>query len=578
MDDRIFDQHVAVLGKTGAGKTTTGKLIVERVVDNGARVCILDPIKSDWWGLTSSDDGKLPGLPFTILGGPRGHVPLHSSAGAAIAEIVADARLRLSILDMADFEPGGQARFFVDFAPMLLRKMRGVLYLVLEEAHLFAPKERSGIGAENLSIHWAKTLATAGRSKGIRLILLTQRTQALHNALLGSCDTMIAHRLTAPADQKPVNDWLKANVDPAIAREVAASLSSLKTGEAWVCSGEARIFERKRFPRISTFDNSKTPTDDEHAQDVTTAKVDVDALRAIVGDAVIEAEANDPKKLRARIADLERQQRAPVDPSAIEAARSEGYGAGYAAALDVLDGPVHAMLSAAADVPVMAANLSAAMTFARTLKRDVPVMGFPITPLEAKTQIRALERDQSVAPDSSMRAHAVADRSTSSHGVAAVNFPEKSESSKGGGAELRILRVLASRHPARFTMAQWATLSIMKRTGGTWGTYVSRLRTAGYIDQRDGYYGVTDAGMRVAGPVERPRDPIAMWKSALGGGAAKMLDAIIAAESITRERLAEALNMTASGGTFGTYLSRLRSNGLIEISDGKIRLSRHLWG
>jgi DNA helicase HerA-like ATPase len=72
---------------------------------------------------------------------------------------------------MADFEPGGQAKFFIDFAPTLLRQMRGVVYLVIEEAHLFAPKERSGIGAENLSIHWAKTLATAGRSKGVRLIL-----------------------------------------------------------------------------------------------------------------------------------------------------------------------------------------------------------------------------------------------------------------------------------------------------------------------------------------------------------------------------------------------------------------------
>jgi hypothetical protein len=158
------------VGKTGSGKTSTAKLAIEQVVAEGARVCILDPIKSDWWGLTSSADGKRPGLPFHILGGPRGHVPLHASAGKAIGEIVANGALPLSIIDMADFEPGGQAKFFTDFAPTLLRKMRGVVYLVIEEAHLFAPKERSGIGAENLSIHWAKTLATAGRSKGIRLM------------------------------------------------------------------------------------------------------------------------------------------------------------------------------------------------------------------------------------------------------------------------------------------------------------------------------------------------------------------------------------------------------------------------
>src|SRR5687767_2351690 len=173
--DTALAQHTAIVGKTGSGKTSTAKLAVEQVVDEGSRVCVLDPIKSDWWGVISSPDGKRPGLPFHVLGGPRAHVPLHSGAGAAIAELVARGDLPLSVLDMADFEPGGQLRFFQDFAPTLLKRMRGVLYLVLEESHLFAPKERSGMSHEQLSIHWAKALATAGRSKGIRLIVCTQR-------------------------------------------------------------------------------------------------------------------------------------------------------------------------------------------------------------------------------------------------------------------------------------------------------------------------------------------------------------------------------------------------------------------
>ena len=323
--EAALEQHVAVLGKTGSGKTTTAKLAIEQVVADGARVCILDPIKSDWWGLISSADGKHAGLPFYILGGPRGHVPLHAGAGRAIGELVASGALPLSIIDMADFAPGGQARFFVDFAPALLRRMRGVVYLVIEEAHLFAPKERSGIGAENMSIHWAKTLATAGRSKGIRLVLVTQRTQALHNALLGSCDTMIAHRLTAPADQEPVVKWLKANVDKETTEKVASSLSSLRTGDAWLCSGEAKLFELHHFPKIKTYDNTATPTGkgEEHA--VKAAPVDVDKLRTIMGEAVADAEASDPKLLRARIVQLEREAVRPrdlvIDATAIERAR-----------------------------------------------------------------------------------------------------------------------------------------------------------------------------------------------------------------------------------------------------------------
>lgn len=327
----ILIDHTAIVGKTGSGKTSTEKLIVEQVAAEGARVCILDPIKSDWWGLTSSADGKKPGLPFRILGGPRGHLPLHSSAGKALGALIGSGKLPLSILDMADFEAGGLQRFFADFAPSLMRHMTGVLYLVIEEAHEFAPKERAGFGAENMAIHYAKRLATAGRSKGIRLIVATQRVQKLHNDVLGSCETLIAHRLTTPADQKPVLDWLKANADRATMETVAGELSSLKTGSGWICVGAAQMFKRVEFPKFRTYDNAATPTGDDAAVDVKTAAVDQEELRSILGDAVKEAEANDPKNLKKEIArltaELQKAQRAAPapDPAALDALKRAAY-------------------------------------------------------------------------------------------------------------------------------------------------------------------------------------------------------------------------------------------------------------
>ena len=565
-----LENHIAILGKTGSGKTSTAKLVVERVVAEGARVCVLDPIKSDWWGMTSSADGKHAGLPFHILGGPHGHVPLHSSAGAAIGEIVATGALPLSILDMSDFEAGGLQRFFVDFAPALLRRMRGVVYLVLEEAHEFAPKERAGFGGENMMVHFAKKLASAGRSKGIRMILATQRTQSLHNALLGSCETMIVHRLTAPADQKPVLNWLKANAPDGIMKTVEDELASLPTGTGWLGSGEARVFERVRFPRIHTYDNSASPTADSGDHKVTTAPVDQEKLRSIIGDAVKEAEANDPKKLKEHIAAFEKQianlkrelaakpvpVAAPVvDEDAIaekafKVGFEEGQAAAWRKAAELFDEWANSVLAAVGSKPAF------------------PVIAVPTARVAPQT--RALVRPVHHTAPAARRAPAQA----TANG-AAVSL----------GAERKPLALLAVAYPAGYTEAQWATLAGFKRTGGTWSTYKSRLRSQGLIEQVGGLWFATPLGVDAVGetPIDLPTSPrgrLDMWKGKIAA-VGPMLDALYAAypQAIDREQLAEHIGMTPTGGSFNTYLSRLRSNGLLEEPErGLVRLSAAIMG
>ena len=40
--DAVLTQHLAVLGKTGSGKSYLTRSIVERLLDAGRRVCIVD--------------------------------------------------------------------------------------------------------------------------------------------------------------------------------------------------------------------------------------------------------------------------------------------------------------------------------------------------------------------------------------------------------------------------------------------------------------------------------------------------------------------------------------------------------
>lgn len=599
--ESLLLNHVAILGKTGAGKSSTARLAVEQVARAGGRVCILDPIKSDWWGLTSSRDGQSAGLPFHILGGPHGHVPLPSTAGKAVGELVATGALPLSIVDMADFEPGGLARFFNEFAPALLRKMTGVLYLVLEESHEFAPKERAGIGAENLLIHYAKKLATAGRSKGVRLVLVTQRTQALHNAMLGSCETLIAHRLTAPADQGPVLTWLKANVSKQRYEEVSTSLSSLKTGEGWICSGESAAFARVQFPKIATFDSSATPTGDGAALKVETAAVDLERLRGLIGAAVDEAKAHDPKILRARIEELENRLLEAED--ALEAGRSElpqtheTKACADCAAKDREIWDSKGLLAKAVSVMSEARNTvnEARADMSRQVDRVVGGLNALIPELSAATLID-VEGERLGAREAGS--------------CQAVSIADEGERVRAEGETPAFVRLALSRDavprahgsdtppPARRAfgkttaeqrvidaLAWWLTAGVSVPTrqqvafvagytvNGHFNNIVGGLRTRGLVDYPSGG-GVTlkPAGAKVATRQERRLTRVDLRNAVvdvLKGDASRRIFLAVynSGRTLTREELASATGYTVNGH-FNNMVGALRSIGVIEYPHG----------
>jgi hypothetical protein len=551
--DAILKQHIAILGKTGSGKTSTAKLCIEQVVASGARVCILDPIKSDWWGLTSSASGKREGLPFRILGGPRGHVPLHSSAGKVLGELVGKGKLRLSIFDMADFEPGGLQKFFVDFAASLFKHARGVVYLVMEEAHEFAPKEKSGIGNETMAIYWAKRLATGSRKKGVRLIMPTQRAQALHNALLGSCDTLVTHRLTLPADQEAAEIWLKKNVTKELFQEITSSFAKLPTGSAWVCSGEAQIFERVQFPRIKTYDNSATPENDDAVDEVKTAAIDHDELKAIIGDAVREAEANDPKALKAEIARLKSDlAKAPKTakniPQNIPDPKAEQ--AGYDRGWSDCDGTYRARIATAQ--AKLQQNLLDALTINPTKGKFKP---------EYKSGLQPSSGEQPEA--------------AGAHPHCGKPLATGRGDGTYSGPQMKVLRALAMwktlGHEQPTKEMVGAVAGYSPRSGG-YATLLSSLRTIDAIDYPSPGLLVMKTNGIEAPSREQARDHML---SVLSNPQRKIVDALIAVgSSATKEKVGEDTGYSPSSGGFATLLSSIRTLGIIDYPQpGHVALS-----
>lgn len=504
---------VAVVGATGSGKTYAAKGALEAPLDAGARVCVLDPTGA-WWGLRSSADGQSPGFPVVIFGGEHADIEITEDHGEQLGRIVAE-RTMQCVIDVSLMTMGGRVRFATKFMEELYRLNRTPLFLIFDEADLFAPQRP--MPDQTVMLNRVEQIVRRGRVRGFRPWMITQRPAELHKSVLSQAATLIALTLRAPQDRDAIGAWIEGQADRDEGKKLLADLPKLKTGHGYIWCPAVDILRKEHFPKIKTFDSSRTPEDgetlDEPAQ---LAAVDLEAIRA----ALVVAEDKPTKKGATAPAISAEQLHAEY-----ERGFTQGKAVGYDVGVAAITGQVQAALQG--------------QPAPEQQPRDVPVY----------------------APEPAGRPNGYAG-------------PKQ-------GAELRILRVLAARSPIRFTKAQWATLSGMKRTGGTWQTYVSRLRSAGYIEESDGLVSLTAAGAGAAGNVPRPQagSVIADWKNALGSGPSKMIDQIISAHphGMDRANLADRVGMVATGGTFQTYLSRLRSNGLIEVHGRKIKASDTLF-
>lgn len=316
-----LDSDIAILGRKGGGKSYTAKGIVERLLDLGRRVLVLDPL-GVWAGLRTGADGESAGYPIAIFGGLHADLPLDLSAAEPLARIIASENLP-AVVDLSELSKSKQQAFLYAFLHELRTVNREALTIVLEEADVFAPQNPQGDDSKMLhgEIDW---IARRGRFRGFRLITITQRPARLSKDVLTQCATLIAHRLPAPQDRDAVKAWVDGNGDASKAREVFDTLATLEVGEAWVWAPEQDILSRFRFPRIKTLDTSSTPkAGEKRIEPKTLAQVDVSAIRAALASVVPEttkATKNIPQNITAEL----------------QVAEKRGYAAGFAAGRDAM--------------------------------------------------------------------------------------------------------------------------------------------------------------------------------------------------------------------------------------------------
>ena len=269
----------AILGKRGAGKSSTARVLFEHELDRNHRCCFIDPM-GDASGIRLNPDMTPSRFQnVVIFGGPRGDIPITDEDGAKVARIIGGHDLSC-IVDLSLMIQAEQLRFMAAFADVLFDTITIPVTLFVDEAHIFAPQERGEASAKLLNR--MTRLNTQGRKRGIFLWLLTQRPARINKNILSGTETLIAMKMTMPQDIKPVGDWLDGH-DPAQSKEIQKAIPKLNVGEAFVWASGQNFLERIQFPLHSTLDTGRTPKHGETVGGLELPKIELGDLASLFG-------------------------------------------------------------------------------------------------------------------------------------------------------------------------------------------------------------------------------------------------------------------------------------------------------
>jgi hypothetical protein len=552
-------QTFAILGVRGSGKTNTGVVLFEEMLKAGQQGCVLDPTDA-WYGIRSAQDGKSEGFKVYVFGGEHGDLPLTGTAGegTTMAEFLVETGSSV-VFSLRHLSISEQRRFAQEFAERLYELKgksanRTPLHIFVDEADEFVP-QRIPHGFERMFGAYDR-LVRRGRSSGMGLTLISQRPQVLNKDVLSQCETLICHRLLHKLDRTAVEAWIEAHDTEGQGDTFMAALASLERGTAWVWSPSwLNVFKQVPVRFRETFDSSFTPKAGEKPKTATRlAEVDLEALKGKLAATIEKVKADDPKELRKKIAELERQlrtvptQAAPAQQIDIEAL-SRDVAAAAVAERDKMWGFV-------------------AGRFRSAILDQFPQMLLGIemeTPEQfAHTKVflpASLPRVQTITPPPRREVY-----------PARPMVPPSTNGKLRAGAE-RMLAALVQWSPEGMMMGQMRSHAGMKKSG-TFTTYLSDLRQGGYMEERGGMLYATRAGVdyfggNVPSAPSSTEEVLAVWEPKLRDGARRILRVLVnrRGHALPLEELAEHSGMTKSG-TFTTYLSDLRTARLIVTERG----------
>lgn len=551
----IAGQAICLFGIRGSGKTNTAGALAEELLNQHHAIAVIDPTDA-WWGLRAGRDGSQSGgYQVFIFGGSHADIPLQETDGKVIAEFLVREQVPV-ILSLRHLRKAAQRRFVTEFCEELYHlkgktENRTPLTVFIDEAPLFVPQKVMGEVARTVGA--VEDLVARGRNAGFGVVLISQRPATLNADVRSLADTILCHRVTSPLDRKAISDWFEQNATAEDLKGILKSLATLKNGEAWIWAPPLGIMQQVQVRLRRTFDSSATPKAGEIIRPPKKlTEIDVEKLKGQLAETIEKAKAEDPrelfkqvKELKAQIAKLESAKPVAVDTEAIKVACERA----RTRARQEVERAFKPLVVAAekASAALMSA-IPAAIEYTPVddLLKEVQRPVIAPRPIAPRVPRQAVESNWH-KPEAGLR---------------------------------RMLIALAQRNG--LSAKQIGLRACISSKSGTFGTYLGKARTQGWMVGEKDRLEITEQGLEAIGdfgPLPTGSALLEFWANELEAGAARMLRALADAypKTLTAVELGEAAAINSGSGTFGTYLGRLRTLELVSGTKAELLASEELF-
>lgn len=588
----VVTQKIAFMGRTGSGKTYAATKLADLLLRAGAQVVAIDPV-GVWWGLRLEADGKTPSdLELPIFGGLHGDIPLESTGGKLMADLIVDRALSC-VLDVSQFESDAEkARFARDFADRFFYRKKAApsaVHLFLEEAQEFVPQNPQRDDAKML--HVFERLIKLGRNFGIGVSLVSQRPQELNKKALNQTELLLAFQMTGPQERKAISAWVS---EKGADEDVADILPGLKIGQPHVWSPQwLGISKTVKVIEKQTYNASSTPTFGAKAvESKPLGAIDLSKLQERMAATIEKAKSEDPKFLRGEVARLRRElegagkkngqtiTKAVVDQGAIDRAVERARDS-WSREMRRLTGGYIGILRKRVDAIAVAARvLDEAMKPVEESLNNVATPGALLASKE--------HRLNPSSPVASLSGSMPERRSVGHARGDSRERPATQYTGEGvSRGQQRILDALAELKAFGIAPASRAQVGIIASydlTGGTGSKHISKMIEDGLLSiPIPGALELTTEGERMAAP---PPESLSLEDfhraalSKLSPGEARILEYLISIypEVQSRADVGTAVAYDLTGGTGSKHIAKLTTLGFVDIPrPGQLRAGELLY-